>query len=80
MSTWNSRTASWLNVARTLPSVMSLLSRPSTVMLFDRARWPANVSPDVADAPCCGVWSTVTPGVMIENEMKFRPLIGSDSI
>ncbi len=76
MSTWNSRTASWLNTARTLPTVASLLSRPSTVMLFDRARWPANVRPEVADAPCCGVRSVVTPGVMIENEMKLRPLIG----
>jgi hypothetical protein len=49
-------------------------------MLFERARWPANVSPDVADAPCWGVWSLVTPGVMIENEMKFRPLMGRLSI
>jgi hypothetical protein len=45
-------------------------------MLFDRARWPANVSPEVADAPCCGVRSVFTAGVMTEKEMKFRPLIG----
>ena len=49
-------------------------------MLFDRARWPAKVSPEVADAPCCGVRSVVTPGVMTEKEMKLRPLIGRLSI
>ena len=80
VSTWNSRTASWLKVARTAPTVASLLSSPSTVMLFERARWPAKVRPEVADAPCCGVRSVVTPGVMTENEMKLRPLIGRLSI
>ena len=45
-------------------------------MLFERARWPANVRPEVAEAPCCGVLSRVTPGVITEKEMKSRPLIG----
>ena len=49
-------------------------------MLFERARWPAKVRPEVAEAPCCGVRSVVTPGVMTENEMKLRPLIGRLSI
>ena len=76
MSTWNSRTASWLKVARTAPTTGSLLSSPSTMMLFDRARWPVKDRPDVAEAPCCGVRSVVTPGVMTEKLMKLRPLIG----
>ena len=81
VSTWNSRTASWLNVARTLPTMESLLSSPSTVMLFERARWPANERPEVPDAPCCGVRSVATPGVSSEKLMKIaRPLIGSRSI
>ena len=50
------------------------------MMLFERARWPPNDSPEVAEAPCCGVRSVVTPGVMTEKLMKFRPLIGRLSI
>src|SRR5689334_24194450 len=38
--TWNSCTASWLNVERTAPTIGSLLSTPSTMTLFERARWP----------------------------------------
>ena len=36
--------------------------------------------PDVAEAPCWGVVSRVTPGVITEKLMKFRPLMGSPSI
>jgi hypothetical protein len=72
--------ASWLKVARTAPTMGSLLSRPSTMMLFDRARCPPNDSPEVAEAPCCGVRSLVTPGVMIEKLRKLRRLMGSPSI
>ena len=50
------------------------------MMLFERARWPVNDRPEVADAPCCGVRSVVTPGVMTEKLMKLRPLIGRLSI
>ena len=50
------------------------------MMLFERARWPANERPEVAEAPCCGVWSVVTPGVMTEKLMKLRPLMGRLSI
>ena len=50
------------------------------MMLFERARWPVNERPEVADAPCCGVRSVVTPGVMTEKLMKLRPLIGRLSI
>ena len=50
------------------------------MMLFERARCPPNDKPEVADAPCCGVRSVVTAGVMIEKLMKLRPLIGSSSI
>ena len=32
------------------------------MMLFERARCPPNERPEVADAPCCGVLSVVTPG------------------
>ena len=78
--TWNSCTASWLNVARTPPVMMSLLSTPSTAMLLDRPRCPAKVRPDVALAPCCGVRSLFTAGVMTENARKLRPLVGSVSI
>ena len=80
VSTWNSRTASWLKTARTEPTMGSLLSSPSTMMLLERARWPANERPEVADAPCCGVWSVVTPGVITEKLMKLRPLMGRLSI
>ena len=34
------------------------------MMLFDRPRWPVNDRPLVAVAPCCGVRSVVTPGVI----------------
>jgi hypothetical protein len=64
-------------VARTPPTVSSLLSNPSTVMLLDRALWPPNDSPDVAAAPCRGIRSLITPGVNSEKDMKFRPLAGS---
>ena len=80
MRTWNSRTASWLKVARTAPTMGSLLSSPSTMMLFERARWPVKERPEVADAPCCGVLSRLTPGVMTEKLMKLRPLMGRFSI
>ena len=72
--------ASWLKIARTEPTMGSLLSRPSTMMLFERARWPPNDRPEVAEAPCCGVRSVVTPGVMTEKLMKLRPLMGRLSI
>ena len=36
------------------------------MMLFERARWPPNERPEVEVAPCCGVRSVVTPGVMTE--------------
>ena len=49
-------------------------------MLFERARWPENVNPEVADAPCCGVRSVLTPGVITAKEMKFLPSIGRLSI
>ena len=39
-----------------------------------------NDRPLVVSAPCCGVRSVVTPGVITEKLMKLRPLIGSDSI
>ena len=58
----------------------SLLSRPSTVMLFERARCPAKVSPTSPEAPCCGVRSVATPDASSENPMKLRPLMGSRSI
>ena len=80
VTTWNSRMASWLKVARTAPTITSLLSSPSTMMLLERARWPVKERPEVAEAPCCGVRSVVTPGVMIEKLMKLRPLIGRFSI
>src|SRR5512139_2065257 len=78
--TWNSCTASWLNVARTELVLLSLLSRPSTVMLFDRARCPAKVRPEVDAAPCWGVRSVLTPGVRVENDRKLRPFVGRASI
>src|SRR5512141_1957942 len=40
-TTWNSWTASWLNVERTEPVDTSLLSRPSTITLLDRGLMPA---------------------------------------
>ncbi len=48
--------------------------------LLDRARCPVKDSPDVAEAPCRGVRSGATPGVITEKLMKFRPLIGRLSI
>ncbi len=50
------------------------------MMLLERARWPAKERPEVAEAPCWGVRSVVTPGVMIEKLMKLRTLMGRFSI
>jgi hypothetical protein len=50
------------------------------MMLFERARWPPNERPDVADAPCCGVRSFVTPGVSTLKLRKLRPFVGRLSI
>ena len=50
------------------------------MMLLDRARCPVKDSPEVAEAPCWGVRSGATPGVITEKPMKLRPLIGRLSI
>ena len=68
--------ASWLNRPRTPPSVVSLLSKPSTMMLLARADCPVKDRPDVPAIPVDATRSCTTPGVMREKLMKLRPLMG----
>jgi hypothetical protein len=74
--TWYSATASCEKVERTDPTAGSLLSSPSTRMLFDLGLWPLIDSPDVEAAPVCGPRSAVTPGVVNAKSRKLRWLIG----
>src|SRR4029434_8553714 len=77
---WNSLTASWLIVGRTLLLVESLLSTPSIRTLFARPVWPGNERPEVATPGDCTLvitgFSSTTPGVSLAKSRKLRPLIG----
>ena len=80
VNTWNSRTASWLKVTRELLTLASAWSRPSTLTLFDRERWPANTSSAAAAVPWLGPRSTFTPGVRRAKDVRSLALLGRPSI
>ncbi len=72
VTTWNSRTASWLMVSRVFPFSCPLLSAPSTEMLLLRLRWPLKLRP----LPWPDICWPVTPATVVEKSRKLRPLIG----
>ena len=76
VTTWNSRTASWLTVSRVLPLSAPLASTPSSEMLLLRARWPLKLMPLPWPLIC---WP-VTPAICVEKLRKSRPLLGRFSI
>ena len=76
VTTWNSRTASWLSVRRVLPLSAPLASTPSREMLLLRARWPLKLMPLPWPLIC---WP-VTPATSVEKLRKSRPLLGRFSI
>ena len=76
VTTWNSRTASWLTVRRDVPLSWPLLSAPSTEMLLLRLRWPLKLRPLPWPLIC---WP-VTPATVVEKSRKLRPSIGRLSI
>ncbi len=78
-TTTNSWMASWLKVVRVEPTDTSLLSRPSTMMLFTRGFWPRKESLEPAAAPpplLVGLLSWATSGVVRLKLVKSRRLIG----